>query len=319
MGKILILGGTNFIGRNLVEGLLKTNKYQLTLINRGKTNSHLFPNVEKRIGNRNEETVTELIKGHWDYIIDVSCYFPKSLSYILKSITSDISKYIFVSTCSVYQNTDQLLKDEKSPTLTYEDNQLDDSSNHSYGQRKKACEDLLVSSGLNYTIFRPALVYGQYDHTDRFYYWLHQVKEYDHILMPNYGNQKFSITYVKDLVQLIISSIHPSKDNNIYNAISHPEASISQIVNCTKHYLNIHPDLSNISSSKLSKHNIAEWVDMPLWINSDYFTFSNKKILSNFSKSPTSLDLSIGETIKLRWPKPSYGISRAKQLQLLGD
>jgi len=76
--KILIIGGTNFIGRNLVEQLKNEDRYELTLLNRGITNANLFPDIKKIKGDRNAKEIAELVRGNWDYIIDLSCYFPKS-------------------------------------------------------------------------------------------------------------------------------------------------------------------------------------------------------------------------------------------------
>ena len=77
--KILILGGTSFIGRNLVEQLIQQDQYQLTLFNRGQTNNHLFPNLNFIQGDRNTDDILQIGNQNWDYVIDVSCYFPDSL------------------------------------------------------------------------------------------------------------------------------------------------------------------------------------------------------------------------------------------------
>ena len=119
MNKILILGGTSFIGRNLVERLINNEENDLTLLNRGATNTHLFPEQKKIVCDRNSVHIVDKIEGDWDYIIDVSCYFPRSLDRILKATSKNLKKYIFVSTCSVYENTDRVLKDETAPVVSF--------------------------------------------------------------------------------------------------------------------------------------------------------------------------------------------------------
>ena len=102
--KLLLLGGTSFIGRRLVEEILRQTKFDLTLFNRGITNQSLFPEVRKLKGDRNSEDIVNVKQEEWDYIIDLSCYFPNSLETICNSFKSKPKRYIFISTCSVYDN-----------------------------------------------------------------------------------------------------------------------------------------------------------------------------------------------------------------------
>ncbi len=319
--KILIIGGTNFIGRNLVEQLKDDGKFELTLLNRGITNVNLFPDVKKIKGDRNAKEVAELVKGNWDYIIDLSCYFPKSLEYILSSVSSDLKKYIFISTVSVYEDEDQRLKDESARTQLFTKDIYDDHTPETYGKRKVACEALLKLSGVNYTIFRPALVYGKYDNTDRFYYWLHQVKKYKNVVLPNNGVQNISLTYVQDLINLIVLSIDGSEDRNIYNSISHPEINIAEIIAIASKVLGKSPKRINVSGKYLLANNIAEWTGMPLWINSNYDTQDNKKIQKAYNLEIVQLEESIKATIgyyqDMNWYEPKYGMTRIKQLELM--
>ncbi|OUS01983.1 hypothetical protein A9Q86_04845 [Flavobacteriales bacterium 33_180_T64] len=323
MEKILIIGGTNFIGRNLVEQLKNKDKYELTLLNRGITNANLFPGIKKIKGDRNTKEIAELVRGNWDYIIDLSCYFPKSLEHILGAISTKLKRFIFISTVSVYENGEQILKDESERTQAFTREIYDDDTSETYGKRKAACEEIIKSSGINYTILRPSLVYGKYDHTDRFYYWLYQVKKYEKVLLPNNGIQKTSLTYVQDLIKSIVLSINEGKDKNIYNIISHPETSIADIVNVASKLLKKSPETKNVSGKYLLDNNIYEWTKMPLWINSNYDTQDNKKILKSYNLEIVPLEESIKATIayyqEMNWYEPKYGITRMKQLELMNN
>jgi len=320
MKKILILGGTKFIGRNLVERLLKDPQNKLTLFNRGITNPTLFANIQKIIGDRYEPNLGSLIHGKWDYIIDFSCYFPIGLEYVLNALSHLPKKYIFISTCSVFQE-EAALQNETVEIHQGEAKDWIDKSNASYGKRKARCEAILENYDINFTILRPTLVYGRYDHTDRFYYWLHQVKHYQEIIMPNHGHQKFSLSYVDDLVETICLAIDDQVDRNVYNAISKVETSLSEIVEIASEIINKTPSLVNIDSVDLAHHKISEWYDMPLWIDTDEDTYDNNKVLRKYQQRITPYKESISKTIKfydkLNWPIPQYGIERAKQLALL--
>ncbi len=315
MEKILILGGTNFIGRNLVDRLLGHNQYKITLFNRGITNPGLFPGIRKMKGDRNISDVNLISKENWDYIIDLSCYYPDSLIKVINSLKNDVQKYIFISTCSVYDHelNKKILRGEDSLIRDCNDKDRVDSSINTYGKRKAECERLLQKSGLRYTIFRPALVYGEYDNTDRFYYWLYQINKSKELMIPNNGENLFSVTYVKDLIQVIINSINSGSKSDIYNVTTYLKLSISRITEMSSKLLNSYPKLYNANSEFLNDNRIAQWTDLPLWLDCDYFTYDNAKIISNLKMEITDFEISLKETIdyynNMNWKEPKSGIS----------
>ena len=321
MDKILILGGTNFIGRGLIEKLAINKKNDLTIFNRGITNPNLFPNIKKIIGDRNTDDIKLIHQVDWDYIIDLSCYFPQSLINILSNLSLNLKKYILISTCSVYQDDKVNLCSENALIKKCNQYQFEDQSTSSYGNRKAECERILQSSKFNFTILRPDLVYGKYDNTDRFYYWLHQTKKYNKILVPNNGKHLFSLTYVNDLVNTIEEIIIEKVDRNIYNITTVTETSIHQILDFTLEIMGNKPKLVSASSQYLLLNKISEWTDLPLWIDSDYSTFDNKKILDNYNLKFTNFKTSVIETIQyynsLGWQTPNYGIDREKQISII--
>ena len=323
MRKVLILGGTQFIGRNLVERLKRIGGYDITLFNRQQTQVDLFPEIKKIKGDRETDDVNQLANKNWDFVIDVSCYYPNSLSSVLKEINKDLYKYIFVSTCSVYDNDDNQapLKDEQAKILSCSDNQRVDRNIESYGNRKAEAERMLQESGLNYLILRPSLVYGKYDHTDRFYYWLYQVKHNDFLFLPDNGDRKISLTYVHDIVDVIVDSLTNKLENDIYNVISSPKVGIREIVEHATDILHKKNELISAPVAFLKKNNISQWADMPLWLDGDFFTHSNHKFANDFELKLTDLKKSIEETInyysELGWPDPKCGLTEKRRVHLL--
>ncbi len=323
--KILVLGGTQFIGRNLVERFFFQKEYAITLFNRQKTGIDLFENIAKIKGDRETEDIIKIKNQHWDYVIDLSCYYPDSLEKVLQNINPDVSKYIFISTCSVYDNEQHQLpmRDENAPTLSCSAKQYSDRTVASYGNRKAACERILMDSGINHVIFRPALVYGPYDHTDRLYYWLYQVKKGGILLLPDKGQRIFSLTYVEDLVEVIIQALKKNLHNNIYNIISYPRSSIRMIVEEAASILKIDFQEVNASPSFLNFHEVTQWTDMPLWLDCDYFTYENDRVKKDFNFSARPFKESLNKTIhfynKSNWPNPKFGMSESTKLGLISQ
>jgi len=321
--RILIIGGTRFIGRNLIEMLSSDQRYEIVMFNRNITGKNLFKDIERIVGDRETADINQISKFSWDYIIDISCYYPLSLSETLNSIKGSIKKYIFISTCSVYEGDKEksIDRNEEAPLLSCTPEQATDREPESYGNRKAKCEMILRLSGINYTILRPALVFGPNDYTHRLYYWLYHVKNKNKLLVPNFGESLFSVTYVKDLVQTIIKSMNPDISNQAYNVTTKSKFSIKELISLASESMNIKPDITNANSEFLEKENIKQWMDMPLWIDNDYFTYSNQKIVNDYNFKFVKISEAISETINfyksINWPQPKYGLSEKRKDQLL--
>lgn len=309
------------MGRNMVERLLNESDMDITLFNRQLTDMDAFPHVPKIKGDRQTDDIQQIGRENWDVVVDFSCYYPKSLQTAIDALKPGVKKYIFISTCSAYNNSLlDPLKTEETPLLECTPEQEIDTSPDTYGNRKGQCERVLQASGINYTIFRPALIFGKYDHTDRLYYWLHQVHENAKLLMPDGGERKFSLTYVGHLVEAVIQSIR-SNISGLYNMISYESASIAQIVDAASDALGKTPEKVDALPSFLHEKNIGQWLDMPLWIDGDHFTYSNQKLKEAFQLNMEDFGASIAETIsyyeKLEWPIPQYGIMEHERQELL--
>ncbi len=322
MKKILVLGGTQFIGRNLVDELIKNPDVDLTLFNRQRTGSSLFPEVKKIKGDRETADVNQIAQTDWDCVIDLSCYFPESLEGVLNVLPKSVKKYILISSCSAYDNhTYKLpLKDESTPLLSCSALQRVDRTNDSYGQRKAECERILAKSTIPFVILRPALVYGKYDVTDRFYYWLYQVKMNKDILLPDEGLNLFSTTYVMDLVSAISAAL-VNREEGAFNVITTPETSIGEIVKKACAHLEKNPEKYNATADLLGEQKVTEWMDMPLWIAGNHFTYSNQKMIDSLGFGPTELPKGLSDSLAYfeskNWPVPQYGISEEKRMKLL--
>ena len=121
---ILIIGGTRFLGRHLVESALERG-HRVTLFNRGQTNPGLFPQVETILGDR--ETDLEVLAGrHWEAVIDTCGYFPRLVKLSAEALKDAVAQYLFISTVSVYADFDAVGIDEDYALGTIEDETVED-------------------------------------------------------------------------------------------------------------------------------------------------------------------------------------------------
>src|SRR5262245_25524210 len=111
--KILILGGTKFLGRHLVDAALAAG-HEVTLFNRGKTNPNLFPQVETILGDR-EQDIEKLSGREWDAVIDVAGYLPRIVRLSAIGLEKSVKRYVFISSLSVYADFRKIGIDESYP------------------------------------------------------------------------------------------------------------------------------------------------------------------------------------------------------------
>ena len=210
--RILVLGGTRFVGRALVEVAL-CRGHEVTLFNRGQTNPEIFPSVEKLRGDRG--TDLSALKGKtWDIVVDAVAYFPRAVELAVQEL-AHVERYLFVSSVSVY--ADQSVPQFENAELeTLED--PDDTSEESYGARKAAAESIVHRAfGHRATIVRPGMIVGPYDSTDRFSYWPKRIAERGRVLAPGDPDDPVQFIDVRDLAGFIIHLAEAST-SGIFNA-----------------------------------------------------------------------------------------------------
>lgn len=319
MKKVLILGGTQFIGRNLVEQLQGLN-YDITLFNRQQTQPNLFPDVKKIKGDRETADIKYFTDQYWDCIIDFSCFYPDSLEILLNKLKGKAGRYIFISTLSVYGLDEDLCRleiKENFETLPCNQFERRDNSMTTYGQRKAECERVLLKKEwLDKIILRPSIVYGKYDPTDRFYYWLYKAKKCKRVVLPNNGMDKITLSYVEDLTNIIIQSIKIKNHSTIYNATTHQPLSLREIIQ----YINRDIYMIDINPHKLISIGLNPGQDIPLWFNSPLMV-SNERLSKDFQLVFKSFNDSIEETAlffaNLNWPIPKTGLNEIKENDLI--
>lgn len=321
MKKILVLGGTQFIGRSVVERLVELDQYEITLFNRQRTNIELFESCAKIKGDRETDDINQVTNQYWDFIIDVSCYYPTNLDTFLGKMKGKVGRYIFISTCSVYNlkedNQHILITEDNFPVLTCTEEQKTDTSMFSYGERKAECERVLLKyDWLDKIILRPCIVYGKYDHTDRFYYWLYKIKQQQPFILPKTENEKITLTYITDLVNIIVQSLEIKKHSTFYNTSTHEPFSLKEIL------LQIDTQMQGveIDVTTLKEKDITPGIYAPLWFGISLLV-SNEKLKKDFNMECIPFEQSIRETQawfeSLKYQKPKTGFDPIKEKELL--
>lgn len=217
--RILVLGGTSFVGRAIVTHL-ERREHKLTLFTRGKTGPELFAGIERRIGDRGTGDYASLSTGEWDSVVDVSGYVPRHVRQAMDALEGRIRRrYLFISTGSVYDYSRAASRpDEQCPRLEPIRNTetVDDKT---YGPLKVACEDeVLARYGNRATIVRPGIVAGPYDPTERFTYWVRAAAHGGRIEVPGRLEQPIQVIDSDD-VAVLVAELLAHDRAGVYNAV----------------------------------------------------------------------------------------------------
>lgn len=180
--RILMMGGTQFVGRAFTETLLAAG-HQVTHFNRGKTNPGLFPGVESLVGDRNNP-LDLIANREWDAVVDVNSYFPHQTQRLNEALNDSVRHFIYISTISVYDQGDGQRLPESAKLLELKED-TGELTNETYGPYKVICERLVQERwGDKATILRPGVIVGPNDHTDRFAYWPLRASEGGDMVIP---------------------------------------------------------------------------------------------------------------------------------------
>jgi nucleoside-diphosphate-sugar epimerase len=265
---ILIIGGTRFLGRHLAESALARG-HNVTFFNRGKSNPGLFPQIETIVGDR-EHDLDKLAGREWDAVIDTCGYFPRIVRLATASLESSASRYVFISSISVYP--DAILKkigiDESDTVGTMEDESVEEITNETYGPLKALCEKTVqdIFGAERTLIIRPGLIVGPNDISDRFTYWPVRVARGGEVLTPEKPSVPVQIVDVRDLAAFTIKLIEADA-SGIYNATGPDyELTLGQMLETCKQVSHSDADFKWASVDFLNQNKVEAWSDMPVWI-----------------------------------------------------
>ena len=196
--RILILGGTGFIGPHMVREMLRRG-HDVTLFNRGRTNNALFPDLQTLKGDRNNGL--DALQGQrWDVVVDNSGYVPRHVADSARLLAEAADHYIYVSTISAYASLAEPL-DEDAPLATIDDESIEEVTNSTYGPLKALCEKRAAAEfgSDRLTILRPTYICGPGDRTDRYTYWPVRTLRGGDMVWPGTPEDEIQIIDVRDL------------------------------------------------------------------------------------------------------------------------
>ena len=266
--KLLIIGGTAFVGRGIVEYALARG-HEVTLFTRGKTRPDSFPEAEHLTGDR-DGNLTALEGRTWDAVIDTCGYVPRIVEQSASLLQNAAQHYTFISTISVYADLESPNINEASPLAQLEDKTTEEITGETYGGLKVLCDDVVRQYfPAKHLVVRPGLIVGPNDHTHRFAYWLLRTAEGGEMLAPGNPDQPMQIIDARDLGEWIIRMVE-AQQTGTYNATG-PAAPLplKTILATAQEIAQSDTTFTWVADDFLLANGVQPWMSLPLWVPAD--------------------------------------------------
>lgn len=226
--RILVIGGSSFVGRGIVSAALDRG-HAVTLFNRGKTDPGAFPQAEQLVGDRNSD-LSALDGRDWDATVDVCAYVPAQVRSLLTNLGDRSGHVTFISTISVYgQDVVDSGFGEDAPLL--EPCWDDELTMDKYGELKVACEQVAQElAGDRLLVIRPGYVLGPHDPTHRFTYWVERVTEGRSPMAGPDADQPLQGVDARDLGAFTVSQIESRTVDAFHVTAPEPAPTFAEVL-----------------------------------------------------------------------------------------
>jgi len=261
--RILILGGTGFLGPHLVAHAVARG-HTVTLFNRGKTHPELFADLEKLHGDRDGKL--DALRGRaWEAVVDTSGYVPRVVKMSADLLRKSVKQYVFVSSISVYPDDVPPGADETAKVQELSEPKSEEVMKH-YGALKAACERTVEATlpGRTFNV-RPGLIVGPGDPTDRYTYWPVRLDRGGDILAPGDGSDCAQYIDARDLAAFIVHAVE-DRLMGVFNATGPAETlTMRRMLEGMQKTIAKPSVLVWVPKPFLDEHKVSEWSDLPVW------------------------------------------------------
>ena len=253
--KLLILGGTVFLGRHVVDAALAVG-CEVTLLNRGTRAVRFAQPVERLRGDRGRD-LGALHDRRFDAVVDCSGYTPAQLQRTADVLGDQVDHYVFVSTISVYARFPSgCAYDESAPVTP---------SLEGYGGGKARAEEVIQAAlPGRVTVVRPGLIVGPHDPTGRFTYWPLRLARGGRVLAPGRPDRPVHFIDVRDLAAWCVQ-LAQQRTPGVFHGVG-PTGTMAGVLQACQQAAGGDAQLVWCDDAQLLRAGVAPWSGLPLWI-----------------------------------------------------
>jgi 2'-hydroxyisoflavone reductase len=324
--RLLILGGTVFLGRHLVAAAVEAG-HTVTTFTRGEHPAPLPEGVEQLHGNRDSD-LSALRGRAWDAVIDTSGYFPRELNDSMAVLAGAVGHYTFISSISAYADFSRAGLTEDAPLATLADPGVEEITGDTYGGLKALCERTAEAAMPGRTlVIRPGLIVGPYDPTDRFTHWPHRVAAGGEVLAPGRPGREVQFIDARDLAEWTLR-LAEGQVVGVYHATG-PAApqSFGGLLDVCQAVAGGGAEITWVGEPFLEERGVKPWSELPLWLpesDASYAGFQRVDCSRALGAGLTfrPLERTVRDTLDWAGTRPpdrawKAGLTRAREAELL--
>ena len=264
--RILVLGGTRFLGRAFVDAA-RARGHTLALFNRGRTNPELHAGVERLTGDR-DGGLAALAGRTWDAVMDPSGFFPRVVDASARALAGRAQRYLFVSSISAYAEPLPRGVNEEAPLARLADPTVEDIGGGNYGGLKALCEERVRDAFADRAlVVRPGLIVGPHDTTDRFPYWPRRLARGGEVLAPGSPDAPVQVIDARDLAAWMVTLLERGVAGTFNATGPSQPLTLGRCLETIAAAVGGNARLTWVSDAFLDAGKVEPWMQMPLWLH----------------------------------------------------
>ena len=297
MKNVLVIGGSFFTGRVFSIQASKSGSFDLHVVNRGNFPMDLERVAQYKCNRHSPRMLARLVPDiSYDALIDFCAYEPGDIKSIIDVLGDRIKQYIFFSTASVYAQSEEFLN-EGAPLLDIPDSDGDPAIE--YVRKKLELERELIEAceyaGVEYTILRPAFIYGPFNYAPRESYFIELIAKKYVVPVPIDAPARFNFVYVLDVAEALMACIGDERAyGEIFNLASDEVIMYQQLMSDFERYNNGPFETREVTVAQVEKENIQ--LPFPLVASTLY---SGEKLARTFDFHYTPFTEGMEKTFKI--------------------
>lgn len=261
--KILVLGGTHFVGRAIAREALDRD-HAVTLFHRGMTNADLFPEADRILGDR--DGGLDALRGRtWDCVCDTCGYLPRVVRASVRALAESVGHYVYISSISAYADLSRPGLDESAPRHASPDPSVEEITPQTYGPLKAACEREVESFPGRTLLVRPGLIVGPHDPTDRFTYWPVRVARGGDVAAPGAPSRPVQFVDARDLARWIVARVEARDEGACHVTGPARPLTFGELLDRCRAVTGSDARFHWIPDDVLTAHEVTPFREMPLW------------------------------------------------------
>ena len=259
--KLLMLGGTAFLGRAFVDEALARG-HDVTLFTRGQTNPGLYADAEHLVGDRTSD-LSALAGRGWDAVVDTCGYDPDVVRRSVSLLRNAVGHYTFISSVSVYADWPLNAVDESTPSKQPGEGVEEDGG---YGWRKAACEGVVLEAFADRAlILRPGLIIGPHEDVGRLPFWLHCAASRELILAPAPADRTIQLVDARDIAAGALGLLEKQAGGVINVTAPEGEQTFRELVTACLDVTQSSAEVAWVDDATLASAGVQMWTELPLW------------------------------------------------------